>query len=104
MQADPWLALVLAEALGVLCLLLLWGLTLAILSVVLLWQLWRMAQMDVPTAQMVLQEELWMQTRGDQDRIALRLTDTRRLANRVLKVATAADVEKVLADAMATLK
>jgi phosphoenolpyruvate-protein phosphotransferase (PTS system enzyme I) len=34
----------------------------------------------------------------------LRLSDTRRLANRVLKAATAADVEKVLAETMATLK
>ncbi len=34
----------------------------------------------------------------------LRLADTRRLAKRVLKAATAADVEKILAETMATLK
>jgi phosphoenolpyruvate-protein phosphotransferase (PTS system enzyme I) len=34
----------------------------------------------------------------------LRLADTKRLAHRVLKAATAADVERVLAESMATVK
>ncbi len=58
-------------------LVLVWSLALGLLVVGLLFNLWRRAQMDGETAQLVLQETLWQQTRSEQDRIAAGMTDRR---------------------------